>query len=279
MTSNVIGPHERSPQAIWRACGEIATTKAIEVAQVDRGGIRIDLSECIPKIQRFVDYFALLRYEDITLMPEDARQVFSSHIRIVQQVFRDIEYGDPQELAHRDSLIANLDSAYYSLVKEFSWLMVHTQASRNNAQELDALLNRTQEAEDTLADITEKARDVAAKIGAASHATLFEQTARNHALGRNIWLCFTFILALVAAGAGWQLMTQQPITDSVPGAVQFIGARLIVIGALSYMIVLAGRSYRSEAHNHVVNKHRSNALLTFEGILESAKDCTSTVIT
>ena len=67
-------------------------------------------------------------------------------------------------------------------------------------------------------------------------------------------------------------MRQPPSTGGLDTAIQLVAARLLVFGILSYSVVWAGRMYRSQAHNQVVNKHRSDALRTFETFAEATSD-------
>jgi len=54
--------------------------------------------------------------------------------------------------------------------------------------------------------------------------------------------------------------------------VQLAISRLIIFALLYFGIVWAGRNFRTNLHNNVINKHRQNALNTFEVFAESAKD-------
>ena len=59
-----------------------------------------------------------------------------------------------------------------------------------------------------------------------------------------------------------------PSSDTI----QFVAARIILFGVLSYALVSAVRIYRAEAHNQVVNAHRHHALRTFETFTAASSD-------
>lgn len=48
--------------------------------------------------------------------------------------------------------------------------------------------------------------------------------------------------------------------------------RLIVVSVLTYGLVWSARNYAASQHNYVVNRHRRNALASFQTFVEGASD-------
>src|SRR5882724_4341617 len=55
-------------------------------------------------------------------------------------------------------------------------------------------------------------------------------------------------------------------------SVQLVIAKIIIFSVLLSATLWAGRIYRATRHNQVVNKHRQNALSTFETFTKAASD-------
>ena len=89
-----------------------------------------------------------------------------------------------------------------------------------------------------------------------------------------MWLVVSAILALATLWLAWQ-MAGQVADRTLTDAIQFVAARIILFGVLSYALVSAVRTYRAEAHNHVVNAHRHHALSTFETFTAASSDDTT----
>lgn len=53
-------------------------------------------------------------------------------------------------------------------------------------------------------------------------------------------------------------------------AVQLGLSKVIIFAAIAYMLLLCARNFLAHKHNSIVNKHRQNALLTFNALTEAA---------
>jgi hypothetical protein len=54
--------------------------------------------------------------------------------------------------------------------------------------------------------------------------------------------------------------------------VQIVVGKLLGLGVLYYLLVLAARSYRANAHLAAVNRHRATALQVFSTFADSSSD-------
>lgn len=54
--------------------------------------------------------------------------------------------------------------------------------------------------------------------------------------------------------------------------IQLAVAKLILFSLLYFAIVWCGKNYRAHQHNAVINKHRRNALRTFQAFAKAASD-------
>ncbi len=154
------------------------------------------------------------------------------------------------------------------------------------AKKLEAVKNQFEEAieenqryiqtiREEINNILNEVRTAASQIGVAKHATIFNEQAKGHEAQANKWFIGTVIIGsitvlyagflLFASIFGWgigdsSLMWQQ------------IAAKFFVISVLSFVLVWAAKNYSSNMHNNIVNKHRQNALLTFETFIKGSEN-------
>jgi len=121
----------------------------------------------------------------------------------------------------------------------------------------------------------EQVQRAAAQVGVAQHAVPFKEEAAEHLKRSGYWLWATGGLGLVTAGFGsWSLYFYATVgvTLSSAQSVQLAISKIIVFSILYLAAIWSGRMYRAQWHNFVVNKHRQNALSTFETFVKAAGD-------
>ena len=126
-----------------------------------------------------------------------------------------------------------------------------------------------------LDNIVLAAREAAGKVGVSRHAALFatEATENNTAAFR--WLVATGVsaaitLIAVAANIGYVASRSGDFTPA--SALQLALAKLLAFSVLLSTTIWCGRIYRAARHNFIVNRHRQNALSTFESFVQAATD-------
>ena len=115
-----------------------------------------------------------------------------------------------------------------------------------------------------LNSIIENAKSFATQAGVSKHSTLFKSEADFHETEAKKWLGYTviilFAIAVVAIGlafVGLEFKENNQI-------VQFTITKVVVLTALFYGLSITNRNYKAHKHNAIMNKHRQNALTTFE---------------
>jgi hypothetical protein len=58
--------------------------------------------------------------------------------------------------------------------------------------------------------------------------------------------------------------------ESTTEAIQLITSKVLIFAVLGFMLVLAAKNYATHKHNSVVNRHRQNALLTYQALVAAA---------
>lgn len=117
-------------------------------------------------------------------------------------------------------------------------------------------------------------QDAAKKAGVAQHATHFDEEAtlaQRIAIG---WLVAAILFGLATAiYVIWHVepaLTKLPNDPSVMQLVQASIPRLLIIFVLTFGMIWSAKNFTSSAHNYVVNRHRRNALASFQTFVEGA---------
>jgi hypothetical protein len=126
-------------------------------------------------------------------------------------------------------------------------------------------------AEETLSEV----RRVAAETGVAHHAEIFREEAEKHSDEAKLWFrrlmysSGTFILFAMASLSTNYIDSLAPVNAFQ--AISINVSKFLVLGGIGYFVVLCGKNYVAARHNNVVNRHRLNALRTFQVLVAAAK--------
>jgi hypothetical protein len=116
-------------------------------------------------------------------------------------------------------------------------------------------------------------QDAAAKKGASTYVDTFEKAGGQYRRAADKWLYATIAMAVATVGFGLALLRMEvPSTESLGQILTYFTGRVIILTALFYFTGLAGRNYRANKHNDVVNQHRAVALRTFTLFTDGASD-------
>lgn len=205
----------------------------------------------------------------------------------------------------RDSYIGELEREYINLFNEaapvIAFQLVTHKDDDDGQKQIDLMLDQVKTAVKEQKKFAEEAkqtsenlRQSAQKVGITKYAVLFSEEASQHKKAAVGWLVATTVLGILAGAWGWvsyshladlamkysaittvpsSQSTSQTVSLFTPGlAIQLSVARLIVFSVLLSAVFWAGKIYRAHRHNFVVNKHRQNALSTFEAFAAAARD-------
>jgi hypothetical protein len=147
---------------------------------------------------------------------------------------------------------------------------------------------------DELNATLKSAKEAAALVGIVEHAKFFEEEALNHKRSGAWWLAITLLLAVAAAAAaGWNFYkaeslmsdsvvekekldaTKTSATEKKPDIgleIQVTVAKIVILSILLSAAIWTGRVYKAHRHNFIINRHRRNALSTFQAFAAGASD-------
>ena len=116
-------------------------------------------------------------------------------------------------------------------------------------------------------------QDAAKKAGVSKHTVHFKEEANTAKLVALAWLSVAVFLAV--AIVLYVIFHVEPTLATLvnPTAIELVKEslpRLLVVFVLSFGMIWAAKNVSASTHNFVVNRHRQNALASFETFVEGA---------
>ena len=141
-----------------------------------------------------------------------------------------------------------------------------------NPQKANDIIRQMNSKLDEAKDLTEKFRKLAEEIGVSKQARYFQAEARGHSKAATCWLICTAISVGVLLGytGGLLYLWDHFYASTSYMTAQLVLAKILVFTTLSFGVYMSAKNYFARQHNAVVNKHRQNALCTYEVIVEAA---------
>ena len=144
-------------------------------------------------------------------------------------------------------------------------------------RELDEFTADTRAEQDRIREKMDSAllsvRAAAAKAGVGQQSIAFEDQVREDAAIASRWLWTVIGLGAISVVAVWNLLfAWAPPTATTGEIVREIGGRFAVLTLLAFALGFTVRQYMSSKHNETLNRHRQNALRTFETFVSAADD-------
>ena len=166
-------------------------------------------------------------------------------------------------------------------VRSWNYLIptLHVLNGPDTTSQVAKTLEQLREASEDAQRIVTGMRDASGQVGLSRESTHFKNAADQYEKNAGNWLiatvvlASTFVVAAVAAVLAFRLELIAP--QNSYENVQLVAAKVLIFAGLSFMILLCARSYSANRHNAVVNRHRQDALLTYQALVEAAKDTTN----
>lgn len=116
------------------------------------------------------------------------------------------------------------------------------------------------------------AKEIAGKAGVGHFTEDFANEAKSHNSASIKWLVATVVFAVAAGSVAYHFGTAQQVPEEVAAILQYTTMRIVILGLLFTGTVWCGRMYKTNKHQQSINKHRANALQTFQAFVEATDD-------
>lgn len=290
----VLEEQKKARQELEAALETLTSITPDSLVRTQELGTALDFSQGVEVFRRSLGLFKSLQASNLDGVPTPTLQQLT---RIAQQTaatFQQIQQFNPAGQSNpaqvRDSLITQVANLYNDHFPQISPIIAYSvrrgtdfeRLERDARSALDAITKIKSDLEKHANEIIAQAQDTlkqvqraAAEVGVAQHAIHFRKEAEEHLSRSRRWLFATVLLGVLTLGfASWVLYSYRTATADLTAAqsVQLGIAKLFVFSVLSFAGVWSGRMFRAQWHNYVVNKHRQNALSTFETFVKAATD-------
>jgi hypothetical protein len=273
---------------------KLSSISAKSLSRTEDLGRALDFSEGEGVFERTLKLFRDLKSCSLDSVPFEILAQLSAAAQQALQRFSQIQVFDPgnqpNPARQKDSLIQLVASEYEGHFRLISPVISYSirkgtdfDQLEANARGIVAEMERAQErqkelfskSQQDINDTLDKVRKAAAEVGVAQHSVHFKEQADEHLKKTRTWLIWTGILAVLTLlfgvyNAYYYISHIQDLTSSQ--SIQIGIAKLIIFSILYSAAFWSGRLYKAQLHNYVINKHRQNALSTFETFVKAASD-------
>lgn len=228
---------------------------------------------------------------DLQQVPFSALSNYKDAIGNIENNFQSIKafkVGLNNPIPKRDSFITQIYNQIDNLIETATPILLvdllrGTDFSLEKQQIETVLSEINNEKENTIKELVEtkidlketleSAKRAAAQVGVAQHSIVFLEAAGFHSAESKKWRNSTIGILIGTGIAGLLFLVWMPTTDQgTPYLIQFTITKLVVLAVLFYSLSICIKNYRAHKHNEILNKHRQNALRTFETFVKSSTD-------
>lgn len=282
-------------QELGKVLADLAEIKPEDLVRDDDLGRELNFAAGQPYFTRTLRLFRDLRESNLDTVPFNALNQLTNIARQALSQFKQVQQFSLQQHPQnpgevRDGVINQIRDSYDNYFQQAAPIIAYSvrkgtdfEQLENNARETLAHLKSivTEQEKSRVAMLSEvegtleKIRRAAQEVGVAQHATHFKEQADDHKVAANRWLWTTAILgAMSLAFAIGSFLYYLSILSTLTAsqAIQLAVGKLIIFSVLFSGVFWTARIYRAHRHNYVVNKHRQNALSTFETFAKAAND-------
>ncbi|MBI5694890.1 MAG: hypothetical protein HZC51_03980 [Nitrospirae bacterium] len=218
---------------------------------------------------------------------------FAGAYNRVTQELLDYTISQPNHLGIKDNILRQLSSIvdnlntyfvkwlpYLAVVKSDFQLKFATMETnlKQSIQLLDAAKQDISTKSGEINELINDARTKVANAGVEVFANDFSHEATFLHERASRWLTATIILALVTIIAAFGFLWGRdyfPRIENSFDLIQFTTSKLIVLGLLFTATIWCSKIYKATKHQEAINKHRANALKTFEQFAKGTSDETT----
>lgn len=137
---------------------------------------------------------------------------------------------------------------------------------------LASFLKKADDGQTQIENAVTAAKEVAGMAGVGHFTEDFANEAKTHNTAAIKWLVATVVFAVAAGSVAYHFGTAQQVPEEVAAILQYTTMRIVILGLLFTGTIWCGRMYKTNKHQESINKHRANALQTFQAFVEATDD-------
>ncbi|MDA3960668.1 MAG: hypothetical protein PF961_07745 [Planctomycetota bacterium] len=257
-------------------------------------GSELNFADVVAPARRLIDLYSQLHKDVLESLPDAQLNQIKDRANIDYKIFSDIlefstSVDHPGNI--RQSLIDKVTKSYdptfgilhpwisYSVRKstDFRRLEDEGRALIQSVRDQADALRKEMVAQKHDAEITlQLIRDTAAQQGVSQESYHFRKESEDHAEEANKWRKASIWLSIALGALAFLSLFFHKVPWLAPKdaleAAQLVIGKGVIFATLFTMLYLCIRNFMSHKHNAVVNKHRQNALSTYQTLVEAANE-------
>lgn len=236
-----------------------------------------------------IDICKKVNYVDLNEIPYNSLINFNTQLEQAITLFSQIKSFNPtfnNPISQRDNLVTQAFTLYEACFSTASPILITSliNASENSIErnKLEKLITDIEIEKERInkefeiylkeiQSILEKARQAAVGVGVTQHNKIFKLESEEHEALSKTWLKRTVFVLISITTIGVASLFIKPLEESAPYLIHFSITKIIILSVMFYALAICSRNYKAHKHNAILNKHRQNALSTFETFAKSAE--------
>jgi hypothetical protein len=274
-----------------RELAEGCTQTPIDKLLVNPNWGTITFEGCRPELERtysMLNQFKLLPAE---LLPDGPMQQIVSSLPPVQatlEQIRSFSIESSNPTGTRDQLVAQLKTQadqFFAVAHLYIPYLAYqkgdvqrninelTESVEQASQLVGSAKSEIEKKRGEIGDIIVAAREAAASVGVAHFTADFNAESSSQDESAERWLKATAGVAVLTLAAAIALVFVPIQPDATtPQVIQMFTSKVVILGLLFTATIWCGRLYKAARHQGSINKHRANALRTFQAFTKAASD-------
>lgn len=280
-------------ESIAKTVREIMALRSQDLAGTTEDlGKRFSFESSVPFFEMILDFFRRFSTVDLSFLSAAKLNEVRDACVEIRSGFADIRTVDLANASNpadiRDQLIQKLDQSFSENLLLLGSILVTVppdnldlredqQTVKQTVAEIRDIKARTDASVEQIQSKMDEAlasvQKAAARAGVTPNAVHFDEEANKHERTSKNWYWGTVCLAagafLLTLGAFLHAVYVRVPAEQV---IQIAIAKITALAVVYSSMIWAAKIYRSERHNWIVNRHRCNALRTFETFVSATND-------
>lgn len=256
-------------------------------------GTTLNFTDAVEPAERLIRLYQRISLEALKDFPEvqltQIKNVADSNYRLFSQIleFNFQTQSNPQDT--KETYISQLANAYqgtfeklqdvisYSVCRTTDFRTIEHEARgvfQSVKDKTDKITEQLENSKEEAQKILEEVRNVAAEQGVSQQAIYFKNESESHKESSKYWETKTKWMTIILVSVSitfllldkWEFLSPKNSFE----AIQFAVSKVFIFATLTYLLYLCGKNFLSHKHNEIVNRHRQNALMTYQAMVGAA---------
>lgn len=247
-------------------------------------------------ISKLCSFFNKLVYGDYSMFSDHQLELIATPLGAITNEYENIsKYNlDSSDFKNMyDKIIKNYITIYEDIITQASQIVVISilqngyinndlsQTLKNANDEFSRINHykkQTKEAYEVIYnnknesnDLLDSLKIALDNIAIVKYNSLFEKESNKNRIASYWWLGTIWLLIATLVSFAFYIIYDKSFSTDTHSLIEVISTRIIIISSLFVGLSLSIKNYNAHRHNQTINKHRQNALNTFETFVKSAK--------